>query len=159
MKKVLVIVVILLGVLIGGILLFNTNVEVEYVPETEIEEVDLRKTMVTLYFQETETKELQKETRLIDSKDLLVNPYSKLVSMLLEGPESEHLQSAIPNGTKLLDATLEGECLKVNLSKEFLENMSEDSKDKENAANSILYTVKELTEVNSVKILVEGNEI
>ena len=75
MKKWIVVVLVILTVLICGILIFNTNVEVEYVPETEIEEVDLRKTMVTLYFQNAENKELQKESRLIDSKDLLLDPY------------------------------------------------------------------------------------
>lgn len=158
MKKWIVIILVILTILICGILLFNTNVEVEYVPETEIEEVDLRKTMVTLYFQNKDNKELQKETRLIDSKDLLVDPYTELLNMLITGPESDSLQKTVPEGTKLLSVELVGECLNINLSKEFIENASQDENEKKNYIYSIVNTVTELTEVNSVKILIEGEE-
>lgn len=158
MKKWIVIVLVILGVLICGILLFNTNVEVEYVPEVEIEEVDLRKTMITLYFQNAENKELQKESRLIDSKDLLLDPYKELLDMLIAGPESGFLQKTIPEGTKLLGVELVGECLQINFSKEFVDNCPKDEKEKNNCTESIVKTMSELREVNSVKILVEGEE-
>ena len=158
MKKWIVIVLVILAVLICGILLFNTNVEVEYVPETEIEEVDLRKTMVTLYFQNAENKELQKESRLIDSKDLLLDPYAELLNMLIEGPESDFLSNTIPEGTKLLSVELVGECLQINFSNEFIDNASTDENDKKNCVYSIVNTVTELTEVNSVKILINGEK-
>lgn len=158
MKKWIVIILVILTILICGILLFNSNVEVEYVPETEIEEVDLRKTMVTLYFQNKDSKELQKESRLIDSKDLLVDPYTELLNMLITGPESDSLQKTVPEGTKLLSVELVGECLNINLSKEFKEHASQDENEKKNYIYSIVNTVTELTEVNSVKILIEGEE-
>lgn len=158
MKKWIVIILVILAVLICGILVFNMNVEVEYVPETEIEEVDLRKTMVTLYFQNKENKELQKESRLIDSKDLLLDPYAELLNMLITGPESEFLQKTVPEGTKLLGVELVGECLNINLSKEFIDNASQDECDRKNYIYSIVNTVTELNEVNSVKILIEGQE-
>ena len=158
MKKWIVIILIILTILICGILLFNTNVEVEYVPETEIAEVDMRKTMVTLYFQNTENKELQKESRLIDSKDLLLDPYAELINMLMNGPESDFLTKTMPDNTKLLSVELIGECLNVNLSKEFVDNASNDEKERKNYVYSIVNTVTELNEVNSVKFLVEGEE-
>lgn len=158
MKKWLVVILVILTVLICGILLFNTNVEVEYVPETEIAEVDMRKTMITLYFQNVENKELQKESRLIDSKDLLLDPYAELLNMLINGPESDFLQKTIPDGTKLLNVELVGDCLQVNLSKEFVENSSNDEVERRNYINSIVNTVTELNEVNAVKILIEGEE-
>jgi len=158
MKKWIIIIISILLVIVFGILLFNSNVEVEYVPETEIAEVDLRKTMVTLYFQSAENKELQKETRLIDSKDLLLDPYAELLNMLISGPESEFLQKTVPEGTKLLSVELKGECLNINLSKEFIENASQDEAEKKNYIYSIVNTVTELNEVNSVKILIEGQE-
>lgn len=158
MKKWIVIILVVLGVLICGILLFNTNVEVEYVPETEIEEVDLRKTMVTLYFQNAENKELQKESRLIDSKELLLDPYAKLLNMLIEGPESDFLAKTIPEGTKLLSVELVGQCLQINFSDELIDNAFTDENDKKNCVYSIVNTVTELTEVNSVKILINGEE-
>ena len=158
MKKWIVIILVILAVLICGILLFNTNVEVEYVPETEIGEVDLRKTMITLYFQNAENKELQKESRLIDSKDLLLDPYNELINMLIAGPQSNFLQKTIPEGTKLLSVELVGNCLQVNLSKEFIENASDDENDRKNCVYSIVNTVTELNEVSSIKILINGEE-
>ncbi len=159
MKKWIVIILVILGVLICGILLFNTNVEVEYVPEVEIEEADLRKTMITLYFQNAENKELQKESRLIDSKDLLLEPYKELLDMLIAGPESGFLQKTIPEGTKLLSVELVGECLQINFSKEFIDNSPNDEKEKRNCVDSIVKTMTELNEINVVKVLIEGEEI
>lgn len=158
MKKAIIIILVILGLLICGILLFNTNVEVEYVPEEEIANTDLRKTMITLYFQNAQSKELQKESRLIDSKELLLDPYVELLNMLMNGPESDSLEKAIPEGTKLLGVELKGNCLNINFSKEFIENCKESEKEKKNTVYSIVNTLTELTEVNSVKILVEGEE-
>lgn len=158
MKKLIVIVLMILFLLICAILIFNTNVEVEYVPETEIADVDLRKTMITLYFANMENKELQKETRLIDSKDLLLDPYTELINMLIEGPESNFLAKTLPEGTKLLSCELVGNCLNVNLSKEFIKNASQDENDRRNYIDSIVNTLTELNEVDSVKILIEGEE-
>ncbi len=158
MKKWIVIILVILAVLICGILLFNTNVEVEYVPETEIEEVDLRKTMITLYFQNAENKELQKESRLIDSKELLLDPYAELLNMLVEGPQSDFLKKTIPEGTKLLGVELIGNCLQINFSNEFIDNASSDENERKNCVYSIVNTVTELNEVNSIKILINGKE-
>lgn len=158
MKKWVSIIVVIVVILVSGVLLFNSNIEVEYVPETEIGEVDLRKTMVTLYFQSAGNKELQRETRLIDSKDLLLEPYRELLNMLINGPESETLQKTIPEGTKLLGVELIGNCLQVNLSKEFISNASQDQREKNNYIYSIVNTLTELNEVSSVKILIEGKE-
>lgn len=159
MKKVAIVVLVILIALIVGIMLFNTNVEVEYVPEVEMGEVELRKTMIALYFQNAESKELQKETRLIDSKELLLEPYDELIKMLIEGPESDFLKKTIPEGTKLLGTELMGDCLQVNLSKEFIENGTEDENERKCYIDSIVNTLTELNEVSSVKILVEGEEL
>ena len=159
MKKILTVVLIILAILIVGILIFSTNVEVEYVPEEEISNIDLRKTMVTLYFQNAENKELQVETRLIDSKELLLDPYTKLINLLFDGPENSYLLKTVPEGTKVLGCELIGECLNVNLSEEFINNSSEDETEKNNYIYSIVNTLTELKEVNSVKFLIEGEEV
>ena len=114
--------------------------------------------MVTLYFQNNENKELQKESRLIDSKILLNLPYEELIKMLIEGPVSSFLQKTLPDGTKVLGTELKSDCLYINLSKEFVDNCSNDEKEKENAIYSIVRTVCELNEVNCVKFLIEGEE-
>ena len=158
MKKWITIILVILGILICSVLIFNANVEVEYVPESEIEDVDLRKTMVTLYFENSENKELQKESRLVDSKILLNSPYEELINMLIEGPASSFLQKTVPEGTNLISTELEGDCLHINFSKNFVDNASSDEKERENAIYSVVNTVCELNEVNSVKILIEGEE-
>lgn len=159
MKKAIIIILVVVVIMIVGVLLFHTNVEVEYVPEVEIEDVDLRKTMITLYFQNAQTKELQKETRLIDSKELLLEPYAELINMLINGPQSDFLAKTIPEGTRLLGAELVGGVLQVNFSKEFVDKAAQDEAENRNCMDSITKTMLELNEVADVKFLVEGQEI
>ena len=71
MQKWIILVVVCVILILGTIIMMNVDIETEYVPETEIEDIELRKTIVTLYFNNTQTSELAKETRLIDSKELL----------------------------------------------------------------------------------------
>ena len=163
-KKILIIFVCLfLIVLIGGYFAINyvknkneeTIVE-EYVPEEEITEEQLRQTIVSLYFLDTQTNELVPEARLIDIKEMMTVPYEKLVNLLIEGPKNEKNKKIIPDNTKLLRNYLEGDCLVLDFSQEFLNYDKE--KGKENLVNSIVNTLTELSEINKVKILIDGKE-
>ena len=78
--------------------------------------------------------------------------------MLLQGPNSEGLESCVPKETKLLSAVLEKECLIVNFSKEFIDCAKDNIVEKMNAIYSVVNTVTELKEVSTVKILIEGEE-
>lgn len=157
MQKWIILVVVCIILILGTIVILNIDIETEYVPESEIEDIELRKTIVTLYFNDNETNELAKETRLIDSKDLLKKPYEELVKMLIQGPENSNYGKTIPEGTKLLSASFENGCVVLNFSKEFLENSGSDIQ-KINSIYSIVNTLTELTEVNSVKFLIENEE-
>lgn len=157
-KKIIIIILICILVIIGIFVYFNMSIETEYIPEMEIKEEENRNTVVSLYFQNKESKELQIETRLINSKELLDKPYIKIIDLLLLGTSLESLESPIPNGTKLIGAILEGDCLVVNLSKEFIEGQKGDANIKLNSIYSIVNSVTELKEINSVKILIEGSE-
>ena len=53
---------------------------------------------------------------------------------------------------------MQGDCAIIDLNKEFLNYDKSDSKIKEKLISSITKTLTQLTEVNSVKILIEGNE-
>ena len=53
---------------------------------------------------------------------------------------------------------MENDCLIIDMSSEFLNYNKEDKKVKNNIINSIVNTMTELTEVNQVKILINGNE-
>ena len=132
----------------------ENNAYSEYTPQEEISSKQMRETTVSLYFVDSDNN-IKSEGKLIDSANLLQNPYKQLIELLLSGPQSDNLTSAFPENTKLLDAKLENNCVILNFSNEFL-NFKDDNQ-KFNMLNCALNTLKQLNEVNSVKILVEGN--
>lgn len=128
----------------------------EYIPEQEITEEQARQTIVSLYFVERETGNLLPEARLIDIKDLMNNTYNKLMELLIGGPKNDKLNRVIPENTKLLGVNIEGDCLVLDMSGEFLMYDKEDKNAKDNMIYSIVNTMTELTEVNQVKFLIDG---
>ena len=129
------------------------NILQDYTPEQEITEEQERQTIVSLYFINKETKQISPEYRLIDITEIINNPYERLVTLLIEGPKNEKLEGIIPNNTKVLKTYLEEDCVVIDFSKEFLEY----NKDKkELLTQTITSTLTELTEVNKVKILIQG---
>ena len=130
----------------------------EYTPQEEISEDQLRQTIVSLYFPEKETKELTPEARLVDIKEIINNPYEKIVNLLIEGPKNDKNERVIPENTKLLKSYMEQDCLILDFSSEILNYNKEDEKAKDNIKNSLLKSLTQLTEVNSIKILVNEEE-
>ena len=164
-KIILIFSILLILVLIGGIFAIwfvknkeNSKVE-EITPEEEISEEQLRQTIVTLYFVSNETNEIMPEARLIDIKEIIATPYEKLINLLIEGPKNEKAKKLIPEGTTLLKTFLEQDVITLDFSKEFLNYNKEDEKEKENLINTIVNTLTELTEINGVKINIEGEEV
>ena len=129
----------------------------EYTPQEEISEAQYRETIVNLYYLNKDTGQLMAEAKAIDAKTLVTNPYKELVNLLVTKTENENLQNIIPEGVTVYDANIEGGCVTVNLSKEIL-NFNNDETLKNNIINSISKTLCELTEVNSVRFLIEGQE-
>lgn len=158
MQKWIIIIVIFIILIITTIIVLNVDIETEYTPETEIEERDLRKTIISLFFKSNDGNELVKESRLIDSKNLLISPYDEVIKMLISGPENSNYKRCISENTVVLDTKLEGDCLVINFNNEFLNNIS-DENEKKLAIESILNSLSQFTEINTIKILVEGNEI
>ena len=132
------------------------EIQNEYIPEEEISDEQLRETIVSLYFPDKETNMLKPEARLVNVKELIQSPYKVLIELLINGPKNDKLKVIIPENTKLLNSSLEGECLTLDFSSELLNYSNNDSKEKENLINSIVNTVTELNEVNKVKILING---
>ncbi len=128
----------------------------EYTPQEEISEEQERQTLVTLYFQNKETKDIMPEARLIDVKQLINNPCETLMKLLLEGPKNEKLESAIPKDVTLIGVTTKGNMAEVNLSTS-ITNIGKD--EKERIMNSVKNTLVELAEIESVKILINGKEL
>ena len=157
MQKWIILIVVCIILVLGIIIVSNISIETEYTPETEIEEVELRKTIVTLYFKDKESGELIKETQMIDCKDLLKDPYVALVKLLLNGPQNSNYERVIPDNVTILDTNFENGCVTINFSKE-LENDNIEQDTKEKIYTYISKTLSELKEVNSIKILIEGEE-
>ena len=154
--------VIIIALLIFSIfILMQNNAEeviTEYTPEEEISEEQTRKTLVTLYFQNKETNDIMPEARLVDAKILISNPYESLINLLLEGPKNDKLKSVIPVKTKLNKVYLEGNTAVVDFSIEFIEDINLGAEEENKIVYSIVNTLTELTEIDSVKILIDGQE-
>ncbi len=165
-KKIIIGCVIGIGVLIATILVFN-NVSIkknntiyenyEIIPEEEISDTQLRETMVNLYFI-NEKNELVEELRKIDSKELLENPYNKILNLLLAGPNSEGLKTYIPKDTKINNIIKNADCLTIDFSKEFIDNQEENTEIQGLTIGQIVNTVTQFTEINSIKIVIDGEE-
>lgn len=161
-KKIILIILIL--VVIAAIVLCyvkfkdkNDQYE-EYEPEEEISEEQERQTMISLYFINKTTRVVEPEARLIDVKELVTDPYTILINMLIEGPKNDNHEKSIPEGTMLIGANMEGDTLKLNFSSEFIDNHKGGKAEEEKSIECIVNTVTELTEVNSVRILINGEE-
>jgi len=159
-KKALIIVgLIILLVFFIWFLTKDSEVDfVEYTPVEEITELQSRQTMVKLYFENKETGELDTETRLIDVKNLANNPYEVLVKMLIEGPKNEKLERLIPEETKINKVEIKKNIVLVDFFEGFIKNHSGGLDEETKTIYSIVNTLTELTEVDGVKILINGEE-
>lgn len=172
-KKLLIFFIFLIIFLVGVIILFktkiiqfeidaeensiNTNETNKLTPEEEISDKQLRTSKVKIYFGDKEGV-LSAETRDIDVKDLLQDPYKIIINLLIEGPKEEN-EKLIPEGTKLIGTERIGDVLVINFSKEFIDNCEKDKNKQELLIKSIVYSVMELREINAIKIQIEGEEV
>lgn len=157
-----------LGIIIGLIILLliliwfltkDSEVDfVEYTPVEEITEEQSRQTMVKLYFKNKETGDLDTETRLIDVKNLANNPYKVLLNMLIEGPKNEKLERLIPEDTKTNKVELQKNVVVIDFFEGFIKNHLDGAEEESKTIYSIVNTLTELTEVDGVKILINGEE-
>lgn len=159
--SIIIIILILLGVAVWYFFFYskNTQNEVnEIIPEEEISDEQMRQTIVSLYFYDKNTKSLMSEGRLIDAKELLEDPYRTLMELLIQGPQNTNLSKTIPEGTRINNIELKGDTLFLDLSKEFIENHEGGEEAESATIYSIVNTMTNLTEVNSIKILIDGEE-
>lgn len=155
------IVVLILIVLGIGFLIYkknNKNEIQEYTPQQEITDEQLRQTIITLYFLNIETGEIMPEARKIDSKELIKEPYKILIELLIQGPKNEKMVKLIPNGTKLNKIEIKNDCIYIDFSNEFINEQKLGKQQEELIIKSIVNTITELKEINSVMILIDGKE-
>lgn len=157
---ILVFIILIIGIIIGVYFIVkNKNTEkemTEYTPQEEISEEQMRQTMVSLYFKNDNG--LIPEARLIDVKELINNPYEKILNMLIQGPKNETLKKTIPEGTKINKIEKEGENLIIDFSSEFIEKHIGGELEEKLTIQSIVKTVTELTEINGIKIKINGED-
>ena len=158
-------IILIVAILIGvGYFIYNNiknkNNEIisEYIPQEEITEKQLRQTVVKLYFGNNENYNLVPEIKKIDSKELIKDPYNKLINLLIKGPQNENLIKLIPEGTNLINSEIKDDILFLNFSKEFIENQNLGKEKEELILKSIVNTITELTEINKVVFLIEGEK-
>ena len=164
MKKKTIISIIIFIIIILGIYFIYKNIEIkkvedeyqDYTPEEEISDSQTRQTKIILYFENIETGELETEIKLIDANLLIKNPYKELIDLLIKGPQSSNLKKLIPDGTRLNDVKIEKNCAIINFSEEFLNYENEEKKLK--IINSIVNTLTNLKEINSVSFLINGEK-
>lgn len=161
-NKHVIITIILLLIIISILLMLknnkaekNTN---QIIPQEEISEDQERETMILLYFENKETKELSKEVRIVDAKILINNPYKAIIEMLISGPKSDKLNSVIPKDTKINDVYIKGNVVYLDLSKEFIENHIGGIENENKTIYAITNTLCELNEVTFVRFLIDGEE-
>lgn len=167
-KKICIILVIILIIILIGLAIFyfigksnsgnSLNQLTEYTPQEEMSDDEMRKTIVSLYFKNTETNTLVPESVCIDVKELAENPYKKLIDLLLSGPSSEKLTCPLPENTKINNAYLKGDTVYVDFSSEFVNNAPSGIEEESLIVYSIVNTLTELNEVSNVKILINGEE-
>lgn len=163
MKRIIGAIITLLIVGIGVFFIFR-NIEIkkieneyqDYIPQEEISDEQSRQTKVLLYFENIENGQLEIETKIIDANLLIENPEKKLIEYLIKGPQNDKLKKLIPDGTILNDVKIENGCAIINFSNEFLDYENEENKLK--IINSIVNTLTNLKEINSIKILINGKE-
>lgn len=134
----------------------ENNEITEYTPQEEITDEQMRQTIVSLYFKKDNN--LMPEARLMDVKELIESPYEQILTMLIEGPKNESLQKTIPEGTKINKIEKQGETLIIDFSQEFISNHVGGEQEEKLTLQSIVKTVTELTEINEVKIKINGEE-
>ena len=161
-KRVIIIVIILCVLILGLVCIFSIRGKkeeiIEILPQEEISDEQLRKTMVSLYYENKETKKLMPEARLVDVKLLINEPYKMLLELLMEEPKNTSLKTVIPDNVTINKIELNSDVLCIDFSREFIENHQGGLENEKNTIYSIVNTLTELTEVNGLKIMIDNEE-
>ncbi len=121
------------------------------------------KVPVHLYFSNEDGTKLQKEIRYIpmtEAKKSVNNLASVIVKELIKGPtENRGLKSTVPTEAQLRSpVTIEGRVATVDLTKEFVDKHPGGKKAEELTIYSIVNSLTELKEIESVRFTIEGKE-
>ena len=165
-KKIIIISAVIVGIIGIGIFMFcnmsveKTNNEIAnnaITPAEEISDEQLRETTINLYYINN-NNEIAVEMRKVDSKILLNDPYKEVMNLLVQGPISDSLRTAFPENVTINNIQKNGDCLVIDFSREFIENQKDDVEIQGLVISQIVNTAIQFTEINSIKILINGEE-
>lgn len=114
--------------------------------------------MLTLYFPDAQRRYLVRETLSVEAMSSAEKP-AYIVSQLLAGRERGQLTSCIPEGTELLDISVENGICTVDLSSEFQSELENSFAAERMAVYSIVNSLTELPEISTVDLWVAGAPI
>lgn len=130
----------------------------EYIPQEEITDEQIRMTTIELFYLDKNTNTLEKEIRNIDAKELIDNPAKLIIEELLKDPNNENHVRIIPENSKLNSASINKGILYLDFSESFIEDETLGKEKESLILESIEKTMKQLVEINSIKILINGQE-
>ena len=157
MQKWIILTVVVVLAILTTVIVFNMEIETEYVPEVEASSESLRKTNVSLYFKNKQSNLIDKVNILIDSKKLIKDPYNEILTMLINDHEDENLVSVFPENCIYPEVTFDNGTVKVDFkgnTRLLDENVNIDEIKK--VLNDSL---KQFNEVENVVLLVNSNEL
>lgn len=127
----------------------------EIIPEEEITDSQLRETTISLYYV-GDSNEIKETIEKLDSKELIENPYFKILNLLINN--NNKVKTCIPNDVKINSVKKDGECLIIDLSREFIDNMEEDIEAQGLAISQLVNTMTQFNEINAIKITIDGSD-
>lgn len=109
----------------------------------------------TLYFTDSHARYLIPERRTVPYMTAAELP-KYVIGQLIAGPETNGLQSTLPDGTRLLDINVDSGVCAVDFSADFLNNRPQTTLGERLTVLSIANTLTELDSIEQVQFYVEG---
>lgn len=174
MKKNILIAIIIIAILLISGCMKTTDKAMQQLQEDEVSpvssivltEADARrlneKLPVTLYFSNQDGTGLINEIHYLsmdDAKQGTEQLASLLVKELVKGPSNSELKATIPEGAALRSQVkVENRTATVDMTKEFVDNHPGGKEAEEMTIFSIVNTLTELKDIETVKFLINGKE-
>ena len=114
--------------------------------------------LVLLYFSDLNSRYLLGEQCAITAADSANLP-ELIVRRLIEGPQSVSLLPTVPEGTELLNISVEDRICAVDFSEAFRDNRPDTALGERMTVFSVVNSLTQLDEVDAVDILVQGEKV
>ena len=157
MQKWIILTVVVVLAILTTVIVFNMEIETEYVPEVEASSESLRKTNVSLYFKNKQSNLIDKVNILIDSKKLIKDPYNEILTMSINDHEDETLVSVFPENFIYPEVTFDNGTVKVDFKGDT--RLLDENVNIDEIKKVLNDSLKQFNEVENVVLLVNSNEL